>query len=166
MTGITLRLRNLVSMAVASHTPAERFWVDRVQRVSNSASIIVPLFTPSKTHSDYMVYNTGSRDDWDYISRITEDPAWTWDAMAPYRDLNQKYVPPNDGHDDVSQKHTPSLFPTFIILPRRTSTSHQHTAATGWYPSVFLDSLGLLIRELLRPSPNRLLRPIFLSNGT
>jgi len=51
-----------------------------------------------------MVYNTGSRDDWDYISRITDDPSWTWDAMAPYRDLNQKYVPPNDHHDDVSQK--------------------------------------------------------------
>ena len=51
-----------------------------------------------------MVYNTGSRDDWDHVSRITGDPAWAWDAMAHYRDLNQKYVPPNDGHDDVSQK--------------------------------------------------------------
>ena len=53
-----------------------------------------------------MVYNTGSKDDWDYIHRITGDPAWSWDAMAPYRDMNQKYVAPNDGHDDVSQKRT------------------------------------------------------------
>ena len=51
-----------------------------------------------------MAYNTGSRDDWDRVSRITGDPAWTWDAMAHYRDLNQRYVPPNDGHDDVSRK--------------------------------------------------------------
>ena len=51
-----------------------------------------------------MVYNTGSKDDWDHINRITGDPAWTWDAMAPYRNLNQKYVAPNDGHDGVSQK--------------------------------------------------------------
>ena len=29
--------------------------------------------------------------------------------MAPYRKLNQKYVAPNDGHDDVSQKWISSL---------------------------------------------------------
>jgi len=49
-----------------------------------------------------MVYNTGSKDDWDYLSKITCDAGWKWDAMAKYRDRNQKYVPPNDGHDDVS----------------------------------------------------------------
>ena len=49
-----------------------------------------------------MAYSTGSRDDWDHISRTTRDLAWAWDAMAPYRDRNQKYVAPNDGHDDVS----------------------------------------------------------------
>ena len=51
-----------------------------------------------------MIYNTGSRDDWDRVSKITGDPAWAWDAMGHYRDLNQKYVPPNDGHDDVNKK--------------------------------------------------------------
>ena len=60
-----------------------------------------------------MLYNTGSRDDWDRISRTTGDPAWTWDAMAHYRDLNQKYVPPNDGHDDVSRKLLSS--PLFLL---------------------------------------------------
>ena len=58
-----------------------------------------------------MVYNTGSKDDWDRVSRVTGDPAWTWDAMAHYRDLNQRYVPPNDGHDDVSLKHLPPPLP-------------------------------------------------------
>ena len=58
-----------------------------------------------------MVYTTGSRDDWDYTSKVTGDPAWAWDAMAPYRDLNQKYVAPNDGHDDVSRKQVPSFLP-------------------------------------------------------
>jgi len=60
-----------------------------------------------------MVYNTGSKDDWDYISRVTEDPAWTWDAMAHYRDLNQRYVAPNDHHDDVSQNQTLSLLRSY-----------------------------------------------------
>ena len=60
-----------------------------------------------------MVYNTGSKDDWDHISKVTCDPDWTWDAMAKYRDLNQKYVPPNDGHDDVSRvlSSSPILIP-------------------------------------------------------
>ena len=70
-----------------------------------------------------MVYNTGSRDDWNHISRITGDPAWTWEAMAPYRDLNQRYVSPNDGHDDVSQKEVSSLL-TILIAPRRINISH------------------------------------------
>ena len=56
-----------------------------------------------------MIYNTGSRDDWDHIGRITGDPSWAWDAMTHYRDMNQKYVPPNDGHDDVSQPYVSSL---------------------------------------------------------
>ena len=81
-----------------------------------------------------MVYNTGSRDDWDHISKITNDPAWTWDAMAPYRGLNQKYVPPNDGHDDVSQKQGYPFFPILITLHRRINTSRPHTVITGWYP--------------------------------
>jgi len=79
-----------------------------------------------------MGYNTGSRDDWNYISRITEDPAWTWDAMAPYRDLNQRYVPPSDGHDDVSQKQVSPLL-TILTSPRRTNTFRRNIAATGWY---------------------------------
>ena len=65
-----------------------------------------------------MIYNTGSKDDWDYISRITQDPTWTWEAMAPYRDLNQKYVPPNDGHDDVSQCRALPLLLIFITPPQ------------------------------------------------
>ena len=68
------------------------------------------------THPDSMAYNTGSRDDWDHISKITEDPTWTWEAMAPYRDLNQRYVPPNDGHDDVSQRLVLLLFTPFLSL--------------------------------------------------
>lgn len=75
--------------------------------------ITVTSFT-FQIFSDSMVYTTGSRDDWDYISRITEDPAWAWDAMSPYRDLNQKYVAPNDDHDDVSRKRVSSFFPPFL----------------------------------------------------
>ena len=67
-----------------------------------------------------MIYTTGSKDDWDHISRITGDPAWTWDAMAPYRDLNQNYVPPNDNHNDVGQKQI------FLTHSHRSSQMDQY----------------------------------------
>ena len=70
-----------------------------------------------------MVYNTGSRDDWDHVSGITGDPSWAWDAMAHYRDLNQKYVPPNDGHDDVSLKQ---LLPPPLPRSNHTSQTNQY----------------------------------------
>ena len=110
-TGTTPRLRNPVLMAAASLTPGEGFWVDRAQSVSYSPMNHLYTIHTHSIHSDGMAYNTGSRDDWDHVSKITGDPAWTWDAMAQYRDLNQKYVPPNDGHDDVIQEQLYSLFP-------------------------------------------------------
>ena len=87
-----------------------------------------------------MVYNTGSRDDWNHISRITDDPAWTWEAMAPYRDLSQRYVPPNDGHDDVSRNQ---LSPPLTVLstpldepipPVGTQSERDGTHQPCWVP--------------------------------
>ena len=91
-------------MAAAFLTPGEKFWVDQVQRVSCSPLCRLHIIHTLYILSDCMMYHTGTRDDWDYVRRVTDDPTWTWEAMAPYRDLNQKYVPPNDGHDDVSLK--------------------------------------------------------------
>ena len=69
-----------------------------------------------------MIYHTGSRDDWDYISRITRDPSWAWDAMARHRDLNQKYVAPSDGHDDVRQERASPL----LLYSYRSSQTNQY----------------------------------------
>ena len=117
------------------------------------------------TRSDGMVYNTGSKDDWDHVSRITGDPAWTWDAMAPYRDLNQRYVAPNDGHDDVSRTQLSSLS-ILIVSSRQISTSHRRTVVTGRCVSVFPGSRSPLIQELSRPSMNRVFHSSFPSSGT
>ena len=61
-------------------------------------------------------------DDWDYISRITRDPSWAWDAMARHRDLNQKYVAPSDGHDDVRQERASPL----LLYSYRSSQTNQY----------------------------------------
>ena len=95
-------------MAAAFLTLGEGFLAERAQSVSYSPVHHRYTIHNRCIHPDSMVYNTGSRDDWDHVSRITGDPAWAWDAMTHYRDLNQKYVPPNDGHDDVSQKQMPA----------------------------------------------------------
>ena len=153
-------------MAVLFLTLAEGFWVDRPQSVlSRPVRIIITLFTV-QTNPDFMVYNTGSKDDWDHISKVTCDPDWTWDAMAKYRDLHQKYVPPNDGHDDVSQ--VKSAFPSLFLSPfyRRISTSRQRTVAMACYRSVFLATQKLSIRESLQQLANLNLPPSFPSNET
>ena len=130
-----------------------------------SSRIVIPLLTPP-TRPDYMAYHTGSRDDWDYISRITGDPAWTWDAMSPYRDLNQKYVAPNDGHDDVSKSEA-GIFPAILdTLPRQINTFRRHIVAAGWYPSVFLGTRNLSTQESLQPQLNQPSHPSSPSNGT
>jgi choline dehydrogenase-like flavoprotein len=40
--------------------------------------------------SDYMVYNRGSRDDWNALANLTGDPGWSWKAMKPYMFANEK----------------------------------------------------------------------------
>ena len=130
-----------------------------------------PVFFVSSSHyspsqnPDYMVYNTGSKDDWDYLSKVTCDPDLTWDAMAKYRNLNQKYVPPNDGHDDVSGVRAPSLHHSYPFL-RQTSTSHQRTVAMGCYRSAFPATQQLSIRKSLQQLVNLNLSPNFPSNET
>ena len=98
-----------------------------------------------------MIYSIGSRDDWDYISRITGDPVWTWDAMGPYRNLNQKYVAPNDGHDDVSQKrispllHSDRSFQSNQYLP----SAHSHNG-----------TLCISLPGFTQPSDSRVIQAI------
>ena len=101
-----------------------------------------------------MAYNTGSRDDWDYVSRIAEDPAWTWDAMAHYRDLNQKYVAPNDGHDDVSRNHSSFAlshsyhsFQTNQYLPSAHSRDGMVSISLAGYPKSIDSKITAAIAE-------------------
>ena len=112
-------------MVAAFLTLGEGFLAERAQSVSYSPVHHRYTIHNRCIHPDSMVYNTGSRDDWDHVSRITGDPAWAWDAMTHYRDLNQKYVPPNDGHDDVSQKQ-------IIFLP---SCSYHLPQTNQYLPS-------------------------------
>ena len=101
-----------------------------------------------------MVYNTGSRDDWDYISRITDDPTWAWDAMAHHRDLNQRYVAPNDGHDDVSQNRVSFLHPhshyppqTNQYLPSAHSRDGMVSISLAGYPKSIDSKITAAIAE-------------------
>jgi hypothetical protein len=51
---------------------------------------------------DYMVYNRGSRDDFDAYAKIADDPYWSWDVITNvWGRKNEKWVSPNDGHDTV-----------------------------------------------------------------
>jgi hypothetical protein len=52
--------------------------------------------------TDYLIYNRGSKDDWDTYAQIAADPSWSWDNVKKYMTKAERMVPPNDGHDPVS----------------------------------------------------------------
>lgn len=53
-----------------------------------------------------MVYNRGSKDDFNSYADLTNNPLWSWAAVSSYwARKNEKFVAPNDGHDTVTFKH-------------------------------------------------------------
>jgi hypothetical protein len=60
-------------------------------------------------HQDYLIYNRGSKDDWDNYANITQDPTWSWSSVKQYMSKVEKMVPPNDGSDAVCTLHLPPI---------------------------------------------------------
>ncbi|KAF8645721.1 hypothetical protein AX16_007589 [Volvariella volvacea WC 439] len=52
---------------------------------------------------NYVVYNRGSIDDFARWAEYTGDDGWTWEAMEPYFQKNERFVPPADNHDTTGQ---------------------------------------------------------------
>ncbi|KAE9395309.1 aryl-alcohol oxidase-like protein [Gymnopus androsaceus JB14] len=50
-----------------------------------------------------MAYTRGSADDWDRFAVVTGDDGWSWENIQPYLALNEKWVPPADGHNTTGQ---------------------------------------------------------------
>ncbi|ESK82977.1 aryl-alcohol oxidase [Moniliophthora roreri MCA 2997] len=54
-----------------------------------------------------MFYTRGSAEDFNRFAAVTGDPGWSWAALQPFIALNEKWVPPADGHNTTGQ-FTPS----------------------------------------------------------
>ncbi|KAK7444016.1 hypothetical protein VKT23_015412 [Stygiomarasmius scandens] len=50
-----------------------------------------------------MLYNRGSKGDWDRYAEITRDPGWSWNNIQPYIRKNEKFTPPADAHNTSGQ---------------------------------------------------------------
>ncbi|THU83652.1 aryl-alcohol-oxidase from pleurotus Eryingii [Dendrothele bispora CBS 962.96] len=50
-----------------------------------------------------MMYNRGSKGDWDRYAEVTGDPGWSWNNIQPYIAKNEKFTPPADGHNTSGQ---------------------------------------------------------------
>lgn len=55
-----------------------------------------------------MIYTRGSSDDFDRYARISGDSGWSWTSLQPYFKKNERWTPPNDGHNTTGQ-FTPSV---------------------------------------------------------
>ncbi|THH11293.1 hypothetical protein EW146_g8096 [Bondarzewia mesenterica] len=55
------------------------------------------------TSINFMVYNRGSKDDFDRWANVTGDSGWSWDSLQPYIKKMEKLVPSADGHNTSGQ---------------------------------------------------------------
>ncbi|KAJ6617535.1 aryl-alcohol-oxidase from pleurotus Eryingii [Mycena sp. CBHHK59/15] len=53
-----------------------------------------------------LAWTRGARDDFDRIARITEEPAWSWDAMFPYMLKTENFTQPVDHHNTSGEFNT------------------------------------------------------------
>ncbi|TRM60387.1 aryl-alcohol-oxidase from pleurotus Eryingii [Schizophyllum amplum] len=67
----------------------------------------VPLsrgYVPGGSSSiNLMTWNRASNDFWDSLARLTNDSAWSWDAVEQYNRKASRLVPPADGHDTTGE---------------------------------------------------------------
>ncbi|KAF7322061.1 Alcohol oxidase [Mycena kentingensis (nom. inval.)] len=52
---------------------------------------------------NYLVYTTGSKEDWDRFAKVSKDDRWSWDALVPYMRKNEKFTQPVDHHNITGQ---------------------------------------------------------------
>ncbi|KAF8638740.1 hypothetical protein AX16_010463 [Volvariella volvacea WC 439] len=57
---------------------------------------------------NFMMHTRGPREEYDDFARIAKDERWSWNSLQPYFRRNERWVPPNDGHDTTGQ-YDPSL---------------------------------------------------------
>jgi hypothetical protein len=62
-----------------------------------------------------MVYNRGSRDDFDRYAKVAGSADWSWDSIIKNQSpKNEKIVAPNDGHNFVS--HINALYCYWMLM--------------------------------------------------
>jgi hypothetical protein len=77
-----------------------------------------------------MIFNRGSRDDWNYWASLTGLTSLTWNNMLSVWNKIEKYVAPVDGHNTVRLKqqswdlHLPASEITGYSIP---------SIGTSWY---------------------------------
>jgi hypothetical protein len=82
------------------------------------AVVAVTLVTYVCIFLDYMLYNTGSKDDWDRYAQIANDQRWSWDSIQDKLRLVQSYRTPADGSNAVGGS-TSAWAKYLLILSRQ-----------------------------------------------
>lgn len=55
------------------------------------------------TSVNFMVFNRGSKDDYDRIANVTGDSGWSWNSLQTYFKKLEKLVPPADNHNTTGE---------------------------------------------------------------
>jgi choline dehydrogenase-like flavoprotein len=93
------------------------------------------------TSLNYMIHNTGPKDDWEFYAKFTGDKGWSWDAMQKYFKRSERMVPPTDGRDttgewDTSARGKDGLI-SLTLAGHKTPLDDRILAASKEFPKDF-----------------------------
>ncbi|KAI0052418.1 GMC oxidoreductase [Auriscalpium vulgare] len=100
-------------VGLAPDTPADWNYTSTVQPGLAGRTIDYPRgrVLGGSSSINYMIWNTGSSDDWDRYARVTGDSGWSWKAIQPFIKKVERIVPPADNHNTTGE-YIPSIHGT------------------------------------------------------
>ncbi|KAK0447278.1 aryl-alcohol oxidase precursor [Armillaria borealis] len=86
---------------VTPNTPLDWNFTTTEQPGLNGRSISYPrgYGLGGSSAVNYMLYTRGSSQDYDRYAQTSSDPGWGWEALQPYFQKNERFVPPADRHN-------------------------------------------------------------------
>ncbi|KAI0298456.1 hypothetical protein B0F90DRAFT_1732646 [Multifurca ochricompacta] len=92
-------------VGLAPNTPLDWNYTSIPQPGLNGRSIPYPRgrVVGGSSSINYMIWNTGTVDDFNRLSQVTKDPGWSWERVQPLIKKIEKLTPPADHHDTTGQ---------------------------------------------------------------
>ncbi|KAI0063370.1 aryl-alcohol-oxidase from pleurotus Eryingii [Artomyces pyxidatus] len=128
-----------VCVELSPNTPEDWNYTTVPQPGLNERSINYPRgrLLGGSSSINYMIWNTGSTEDWNRYATVTGDSGWSWNSVQPIIKSIESLVPPADHHDTTGQ-----------VIPSLHGTSGPVGISLQGYPSLLDNRTIATTKEL------------------